>query len=418
MPVQILRKHKDFSKLFYAGLTSELGSFVSETAITLYVFMLAGNDKSILGISRAVFLFFLTIGALAGGPLGEKYNRKTILLVSSYLRIPLLFILFFFDQVEMIILATGLIAFFTGIYNPSRQALINELIPQEEIKSANSLFGSTMAILHMAGPFIGALVFATTKGINEIVFFDLFTYIIGIFLLMQIKYIKYEKPKENLSNDQGSTSSFFKDLKDGFSYINKRSDLRAILKNTLFNGLCIGILIPLLLPFATEELKVNETSYGILLAIFGLGGIVGGIMAKVLSAFFKDGPIVITMIALEPILMIIWLNIFNFYLNSFIFFIWGIVVFTRITAQLNQVSDTVETKYLTRVHSLLDLAFIVPNIGSGILVAIFSKHYSTMQILDSASYVYILTILYCVFAKDSRYLFSSMQGKVDRSQVV
>ena len=54
-------KLKSFRSLYIAGLTSELGSFITDTAVMLFVFALSAHDKSTLGITRAVFLFCITV---------------------------------------------------------------------------------------------------------------------------------------------------------------------------------------------------------------------------------------------------------------------------------------------------------------------------------------------------------------------
>ena len=134
----------------------------------LYVFALSGNDKSILGISKGTFLIFLTVGSLIGGPWGIKYNRKKLLIFCEIMRIPLVISLFFIHNAYMIILINGLIAFFTGVFNPSRQTLINEVTDKTEIQSANSLFSSSLAVIHMIGPFIGAWLYSAFNGVQEI----------------------------------------------------------------------------------------------------------------------------------------------------------------------------------------------------------------------------------------------------------
>ena len=66
-----------------------------ETALLMYIFDLANQDKSYMGISRSVFLIFLTIGSLIGGPIGEKFNKKSVLIFCELVRIPFIILLFF-----------------------------------------------------------------------------------------------------------------------------------------------------------------------------------------------------------------------------------------------------------------------------------------------------------------------------------
>ena len=186
-------KYENFRRLYIAGLTSELGSFVTETALMLLVFELSNSNKSYLGAARAVFLFFLTIGNLVGGVIGEKYNRRNVLLFTNYIRIPIILTIVFVDSPEVVILCDGLIALFTGIYNPTRQAMVNDIVPQEDMHKANALFGSAFAVLHMIGPFLGATMFTMFGGIKEVMALDFITYVIGIFFIMLISY----KPPKN-----------------------------------------------------------------------------------------------------------------------------------------------------------------------------------------------------------------------------
>jgi len=66
--------------------------------------------------------------------------------------------------------------------------------------------------------------------------------------------------------------------------------------------------------------------------------------------------------------MALWIRTTNFSLNCFVGFIWGGLVFIRIPAQLNYISETVPKEFMTRIHSFLDLAFVAPNISAGIIL--------------------------------------------------
>lgn len=405
--------NKSYSRLYFAGFASEFGAFVTETALMLFVFSLVDQDKSYLGITRACFLSMLTIGSLLGGPLGEKINRKQLLIICNVCRIPLILSLVFIEQVWFIIAVNGMIAFFTGIYNPSRQALINELVPQKEIGQANSLFGSTMAILHLAGPFLGASLYALFKGIEEVIFLDLFAFALGLFLLTRIRY----NPKKRVLAENETVEKVFASMKSGFLYAFKRPDLRTLLINACIAGFCIGILVPLLLPFVMEVLGLGEREYGILLSLFGLGGLIGGAISHRLCEHFSSAKVIVGTFCLEPFVMLLWSQTHHVILNYSIITLWGLLVFIRIPAQLNYISETVETKYLTRVHSLLDLAFVLPNISGGILIALLGSALTTLQILLGISFVFIILSIPRLFI-DLKYLFHSNMPRIDRDSEI
>ena len=397
----------NYTRLYIAGTTSELGSFITETALMLLVFKLSGDDKGYLGLTRAIFLLFLTIGGIVGGPIGALKNRRSVLIFCDLVRIPIVASLLVLKDPNAIVWMNGMIALFTGIFNPSRQAMINEIVPQKQIKQANALFGSTFATLHLIGPFVGAWVFAQTGRMHEILAFDLFTYFIGIWFLSRIIY----KPKNSNPN---SRSNFNKELKDGFSYLTKRLDLISMFANNIIAGFVIGILIPMLLPFVQEQLGGGQKEYGILLSLFGLGGIVGGWFSHKFSQLFSTGKIITCTIFIEPLIMGWWVLNTSLFIGYFIFFLWGVLVFTRIPSQLNHISETVPSNVLSQMVSLLDLAFVVPNISSGILLTFIANEYSTADLLTYSAVIFACLIWPRAFLKETQSLFSNDVDKVDR----
>tara|TARA_R110000868_G_scaffold86182_3_gene241724 strand:- start:7982 stop:9232 length:1251 start_codon:yes stop_codon:yes gene_type:complete len=397
----------NYTRLYIAGTTSELGSFVTETALMLLVFKLSGDDKGYLGLTRAVFLLFLTIGGILGGPIGALKNRRSVLIFCDIIRIPIVASLLFLKDPDAIVWMNGMIALFTGIFNPSRQAMVNEIVPQKQIKQANALFGSTFATLHLVGPFLGAWIFAQTGRMTEILAFDLFTYFIGIWFLSRIVYqpkVSSQTQKSNLGNE----------LKQGFRYLKGRLDLISMFANNIIAGFVIGLLIPLLLPFVQEQLGAGEKEYGILLSLFGLGGIVGGWFSHKASQKFSTGKIITATIFVEPIMMGWWVMNTSLVLGYLIFFLWGVLVFTRIPSQLNHISETVPSNVLSQMFSLLDLAFVIPNISSGILLTFIANDYRTVDLLAIAALGFVGLIWPRAFLKETQSLFSSEVQKVDR----
>lgn len=134
-----------------------------------------------------------------------------------------------------------------------------------------------------------------------------------------------------------------------------RPELLAILVNTFTVGLCIGLLIPLLVPYVIEVLGRSETHYGFLMSAFGIGGFLGSICTKRIMEYLPNGKIPFVTILIEPLLFLGFLVFKNYYASVFFFFLWGAAVFLRITSQMNFISHSVETKFLSRVHSLIEL---------------------------------------------------------------
>src|SRR5690606_16577696 len=195
---------------------------------------------------------------------------------------------------------------------------------------------------------------------------DLFTYFTGMWLLSRLQY----RPRPKMQELQ---LKFFDERAEGCRYLTKRIGLISMIVNNIIGGFIIGALIPLLLHFMQENLNAGEKEYGVILSIFGLGGIVGGWVSHRLSLHFKTGSVIVTSIVIEPFMMAWWILNSNLYVAYLIFFIWGVLVFTRIPTQLNHISETVPDSVLSQMFALLDLAFVVPNISSGILLTMIAN---------------------------------------------
>lgn len=400
-----LFKLKNYSRLYIAGLFSEMATFILETAVLLYVFDLTNQNNSYLGIAHGTFLTFFTLGGLIGGPLGNNYNRKEILIFCEVSRIPLIIGIFFAKTPLLVLLFYGLVAFLTGLFNPSRQTLVNEFVPQDQIKDANALFGTTFAFLHLIGPLLGSQFYVYFSGVHFTLYLNIFSYLFGIFLLIKINY--------NISKKRKKTE-VFKEVIEGYHYLNKRPDLKALFNNTLANGFCIGILIALTLPFCTQILNQNKEAYGWILTAFGLGGLFGGTICKYFAKKTNHGKIIMISFLLEVLSYIWWIRIRSLPLSLIVIFIWGIIVFARITAQLNHISDSVETQMLSRLHALVDLAFVIPSIGAGMIVGLFGNKYDPYELMNFAGYTFLILFILRIPLKGMRSLYFYKTSLVQR----
>lgn len=403
-------KLPNYRRLYIAGATSELGSFVTDTALMLFIFRITDNQNSSLGYLKSTFLLFLVFGIILGGPIGERFNRKKVLVLCEVFRAPFVFLLATTANPYLIVLFSGVIAFFTGIFRPSRQALMNELVPPEKMKAANGLFGSTIAILHLLGPLFGAYAFSHFNGVKEILAFDLLTYVLGTILLLRINYTHVAREQSNVN--------IFKDIQNGLKFVRNRGDLLSLLTNSFVAGLSVGILVPLLLPFTIEFLGKGEKEYGILLGVFGLGGLIGGSLSEKLSSKFSSSKLACYTLLLEPLFFVVWINVFNWIYSSIILFLWGVVVFIRITSQLNHVSENVETNQLSNVHSLLELSFLLPNIAGGLMIGITGSFLSTREFLIFSSVMFFLTTFPRLFLKEFQLLINYEGKQVNRETFI
>ena len=182
--------YKNFRNLFAGSMISELGSFITDTALMLFLFALTNDSKSWLGISQTTFILSYTLGTIIGGGLRNFASFKKILLFSNLIRMPLLVAMMYINSPAFLVLIAGFIAFFQGLFTPLMRALTNIFVPKEKIQTANSIYSTSWAFLHLICPYIGAYLFTELKEIKPILLLDLSTYIISFVFIFFINDLK------------------------------------------------------------------------------------------------------------------------------------------------------------------------------------------------------------------------------------
>lgn len=380
-------------------MLSQLGGFITDTAVALHLYRITDKNAIYLGLVRGINVFAFFLGNLIGGALGVKTSNKKILVFCEIIRIPLTISLLLFSTPVFIVLSTGLIGFFTGIFSPIKKSYSNVLVGKEEIDSAQSLNSTSMAFVHLVAPIAAALLYEHI-GFNFIIGFDIVTYFLGIILLIRIIEQPNQSELVNSHKDQKSLEL----IKEGISFTFNDASIRCIFFNGVVSGLIVGFLISLLLPYLDTLYENQESIYGILLSLFGLGGLIGGPLFLKLSKKINTGKVIVGSHLIESLLLLLWLQVENLILASSVFFIWGVMVFTRLTGQFSFVSKYRETEKHTRLFSSIEISFLLPNVLGSFLASFLVNHYSAKSLLTFMGITFIIITAIRLVLKDTKSL--------------
>jgi DHA3 family macrolide efflux protein-like MFS transporter len=399
----ILRNNLNFRLLFLSGVLSQLGGFITDTAVSLHLYRLTNKDAFFLGLARGVNVFSFFLGNIFGGALGVKYPKNKILIFCELIRIPITLLLLVLNNPYLIILVTASIGFFTGIFSPSKKSLSNDLVKKEEIDLAQSVNSTSMAFIHLVAPMSAAILFDKI-GFDNILYLDIISYIIGTLLLAKISMALTDREPVMIDPKEATNLQL---IFEGFQQTVKDPVIRSIFLNGVTSGFVVGFLISLLLPY-TDGLYANgEQAYGILLSLFGCGGLLGGFLFIKLRDKINYGKIIFGTHALESILLVIWLQIDHLYLSSILFFFWGVFVFTRITSQFSFISNKRDEILHTRLFSGVELSFMLPNVFGSIFAGILIKYLPVETILLYVGFLFIGVTLVRFLTGETRELLKN-----------
>jgi MFS family permease len=170
----------------WAGQTvSQLGDAVADIAFPLLVYDLTRSAAS-LGLSLAIELLPLVVVGPVAGVFADRWNRRTLLLLTDAVRIACALGLFASTSVWQIYLLALLASIMQATFLPAYSAVIPQITEGQYAKSI-SLSYMGFQTMQVAGPMVAAMVVGLAAGPRPAFLFDAVTFAVGCLLTMTIR---------------------------------------------------------------------------------------------------------------------------------------------------------------------------------------------------------------------------------------
>ena len=399
-------KESNIKLLLLGRAVSLFGSTIYLIVLPLYILNTTKNLKT-TGIFFAAVNFPTIIISIFIGTIIEKFNKKNIILICDFLTSILYFVLFLylknFNSLTFLFLISLLINIISKFFEIASKVLFSEINSPESLQKYNGLQSFMENTIMIVGPVIGTYLFATFD-------FNLILIIVslGYFLsFLQELFIKYEK-NFDLSKEK---SSFFKDFKEGISYIRSNKIIFNFFILVMFLNFFIANNDEIINPgILIKKYRVSEKLFGFSATSYGAGSVFAGIfifynkkfrfLKKLKSLFILNS----SLMCLLGLLSIILFKYNHYiYFTTFIFFqflIGMITTFVNVPL-ISSFQKNVEIKYQSRFFSILSF-FSGGLIPLGVLYAGYLSSYIGADITYIINNLAIITIVCLVFKNIER----------------
>ena len=356
-------------RLYYGAMVGQMAAMnMQMVARTLLVFHLTGSGTA-LGImalgNAAPMLFF----SLFGGVIADRVQKKYVLwvgqaasaLVSAAVALVLILDLMTPERSGswLILVAAALVqGTIMGLMMPSRQAMIAEIVGQEELMNAVALNTFGMNAMRLLAPVpVGFIIYEF--GYEAVYLAMTAMYIIAIIFISLM-------PKTGMVSLRGRGA--LRDVMDGLKYVKNEKTLLMVLM-VIFVVTLLSMPYMMLLPAFTEGvLNIDERGYGFLLMVSGVGAMLGSIALASLpnkkrGLMLIVGSLVLGLSLAGMFFSGSWFPSFALPLAfGFIFFV-GIGQTARMTLGNTLLQYYVEDQYRGRVMSLMMMEFGLTSFG-------------------------------------------------------
>lgn len=257
---------------------SQLGSSMTSFALILWVYT---QKETAMTVSLMTFFNYIPyiIVSLFAGTFVDNHSKKKIMLVSDSIAAICSVAMFLLSirsglQIWNIYLVNFIIGFMNAFQGPASAVAIGKVVPKEKLEQVsgmNSFSGNLVAVL---SPVFAASLFAW-GGLNLILVIDLMSFIFAFLVLIFVLKIP-----EDISQKVKKKSVFI-GCNEGFQYLKQNHGIFiVIITMALLNFFSRLTYENILSPMILSRSANDSVTLGIVNAVMGIGGIVGGIIVS------------------------------------------------------------------------------------------------------------------------------------------
>jgi MFS family permease len=272
-------RHRNFALLWSGLLLSNSGTWMQGAAQGYLVYQLTSSPLAlgVLGFSFAVPMLLLPP---LGGVLADRVDRLALMKVTNVCWIAMTLVLVALTWTERVaywhILAISFLSAITLAFdNPTRQALVPDLVPRADLLSAISLNSVAFTGASLLGPAVAGQILAVFgervyQGAAVVFGLNALSYLA---VLIPVLFWISVPPRRR----EGPAASFGADLLEGLRYVASRRPLVLLLLLTVVTSIFGRSFNQLMPVFARDVLAVGPDGLGLMYSAPGAGTLLGGL---------------------------------------------------------------------------------------------------------------------------------------------
>lgn len=274
--VELVRTNRDFRRIWYGQIVSQLGDWFNLITLQVLLLQLTGSALAIAGIIIAQMIPFVILSPIAG-VIVDRFSRKRVMIIADLVRAAIALGFLFINSPGHAWIAYPLIAglsVFASAFEPARTASIPNVVGMKDLVTANALSATTWSVILTSGGLIGGAV-AVLFGRNIAFILNGVSFVLSAMFIAsaRIPQAREDRPRE---------TSGWRDVIEGFQYIRHHGEILPLLSVKMVWGLAGGLSV-LIAIYGQKIFPIHgreALSVGILYAVAGLGTGIGPIVAR------------------------------------------------------------------------------------------------------------------------------------------
>ncbi|MFG1681424.1 MFS transporter [Nonomuraea sp. NPDC049269] len=398
-PVRLSR-NRDYNILWTSMFLSELAGEIVFVAFPLL--LLAHSASAVqIGLITSILAAARMAVNVPAGVIADRWDRKRVLLLSQAVRsaamfsivIALLLGVFSFPHVVLVAVIEGA---FSSVFQPAEHAALPQVVPGAQLPDALARNAARPFGALLLGPAAAGFTF----GLHELVPFSIDAGMLAVsFAALTVLRLPRRRPAGQVSPGQVSPGQVSPGrpsddgLLSGFRWLLRQPVIRTTVVWIVFVNLAFHALIIIIL-VQSGEAEVAYGEIGLMMACFGVGGLLGAMVAGRLHAALPAPVIIIgaswVFAAMAGLMALVSRGLLLGVLLGLAAVFFPVANTTIVTYQLTIAPDEIRGRLSGVVGLCSDLAGTVGPMAGGLLIAVTGD--GAMSILICAAALGIVAL--------------------------
>jgi MFS family permease len=269
-----------FRSLWWGQAVSQVGDYIAYTTLPLFVLQLGGENID-FALTYALESIPVVLFGLVGGVFLDRLPLRSVMIAADLARAATFFGLGFLAlrPTPATLYLVFALAFVSGTFSAAFQnglfAMLPALVPTTGLSDANSRVATSQQIALVIGPALAGAM-AATAGLAPGFAINGLTFLVSAISVWMVGTVPVRVEREQRGR-------FLEEAANGLRYLWSEPRLRSsTIAAAAANG-AVGFIEATLVVLATRLLGADESSFGLMLAVLGLGGIAGALVAPRVS---------------------------------------------------------------------------------------------------------------------------------------
>ena len=269
---------------------SIIGDWAYAVGVSVYAYRQGGAAAvGVFGVARYLSM---AVASPFASVLADRHDRRRVMVIADLIRCVLVTfaaVVIAADGPAIVVYGAGLLtSVLSTAFRPAQMALLPQLATHpSELTAANVAASTIESIGFFAGPTLAGLVLAFAD--VEVVFiFNALTFVWSAALVMAVRLpdgaaAEAEPSTEGPPAEPAERPHILRDASAGFREIARSRDLLLLMGLYTAQTVIAGASLVFGVAIALDLLDMHESSVGLLDAMVGIGGLVGGFVALMLA---------------------------------------------------------------------------------------------------------------------------------------